>query len=151
MCDAAEATGREIDIALCRSVTTLSSEAEVFDYIGAVIDRDTEKALTLIERLARDDRGAGHLFGLLERQFRLILGAKISTVRGKELAGQLGVSSGQVYYLEKQGRLYSFGALRVALGLLVDVDFSRKSSRVPTRLLIEELTVDLCNLSRASS
>lgn len=146
ICDAA-GQSTELSLELSRDVVVTHGEADLFDYIGAVIDRDREKALTLLESLLDREAAAGNTFASLERQFQLILRAKVEQVRGNELAKALGVSSGQAYYLEKQIRLYSPGAIRKALELLVDADYARKSSPTPTRVLLETLTVDLCALS----
>ncbi len=146
ICDAA-GDESEITIELCRSVVVTAGEAEVYDYIGAVIDRDGERALTLLEPLLDRESDVGNTFALLERQFQLILRTKVEQVRGQGLAKVLGVSSGQAYYLDKQSRSVSPPALQEALRLLVEADYARKSRPTPPRLLLEQLTVDLCALS----
>ncbi len=147
-CDSAGPHRQEIDSALVKQVVVTTNEAEVFDLIGAVIDQDTELALTLTSALLDKDSAQGRVFGLLERQFQLLLDVptKGKGLRGQGLAKALGVSSGQAYYLEKQSRLFSLPKLRRALKLLLDADYVRKSSSVSPKMLLERLVFDLCNI-----
>ncbi len=146
----AEAAGGSalIDLPLCRQVVVTAGEAEVYDFIGAVIERDREKALALLEPLLEKESEVGNAFALLERQFQLILRTKMEQLGGDTLARRLGVSKGQAFFLEKQSRLFSPPALREALGVLVEADYTRKSRPIPARVLLEQLTVDLCALGR---
>ncbi len=147
-CDNAGPDEQEIDGALVKQVVVTTNEAEVFDLIGAVIDQDAELALTLTSALLDKDSSQGRVFGLLERQFQLLLDVmtKGKGLRGQGLAKALGVSSGQAYYLEKQIRLFSLPRLRRALKLLVDADYVRKSSSISPKILLERLVFDLCNI-----
>ena len=147
-CDTAGPDVLEIDSALVKQVVVTTNEAEVFDLIGAVIDRDTELALTLTSALLDKDSAQGRVFGLLERQFQLLLDVttKGKGLRGQGLAKVLGVSSGQAYYLEKQGRLFSLPKLKRALKLLVNADYVRKNSSVSSKMILERLVFDLCNI-----
>lgn len=123
-------------------------EAEVFDLVNAVVDRDTETSLTLLGALLERDASGGSVFGLLERQFQLIFAAKTKGrgLNGQKLAGAVGVSPGQAFFLEKQSRAFALQAIRDALALLVETDYKRKSSPIPPRLLLESLIVDLCRV-----
>lgn len=146
----AEAAGESdtIDLPLCRQVVVTAGEAEIYDFIGAVIERNQETALALLEPLLEKESEAGNAFALLERQFQLILRTKTEQLRGDALARRLGVSKGQSFFLEKQSRLFSPLALRDALEVLVEADYIRKSRPIPARVLLEQLTVDLCSLGR---
>ncbi len=146
----ADAAGdnKVVDVALCRQVVVTHGEAEVYDFIGAVVERDKQKALVLLEPLLERESEVGNTFALLERQFQLILRTKIEQLKGESLARRLGVSKGQAYFLEKQSRLFSPPALKKALGILLEADYYRKSRPVPPRILLEQLTVDLCGLGR---
>ena len=147
-CDSAGPHRSVIDGSLVKKVVVTTNEAEVFDLIGAVIDRDTELALTLTSALLDKDSAHGRVFGLLERQFQLLLDVltKGKGLRGQGLAKALGVSSGQAYYLEKQSRHFSLPKLRRALKLLIDADYIRKSSSISPRMILERLVFDLCNI-----
>lgn len=146
VCDAA-ADG-EVDLDLVKDLVVARNEAGVFDLVGSVIDRDSEQALTRLSPLLEESGGESRVFNLLERQFQLILGAKTKGrgLSGQKLAAALGVSSGQAFHLEKQSRLFSLESIKRALRLMVEVDFARKSSPIPSRLLLEMLVVDLCEI-----
>jgi DNA polymerase III subunit delta len=146
---AAAGESARVDLELVKSLAIVKAEAEVFELVGAVVDRDAPKALGLLAPLLDNDSSGGNILSLIEREFRLILKAKSLPGADKgKLAAALGISPGQAYYLQKRSRLFSQQAAKDALGLLVEVDFSRKSSAVPSRPLIEGLLVDLCSLSR---
>ncbi|MDP1809397.1 MAG: DNA polymerase III subunit delta [Actinomycetota bacterium] len=146
ICDAAG--DGEITLALVKDLTVVANEADVFDLVNSVIAHDPELALTRLAPLLETDSGDSRVFGLLERQFQLILNAK---TRGRGLSGQklataLGISPGQAFHLEKQSRIFSLKSIKAALKLLVEADFTRKSSPIPTRLVLEMLVVDLCEV-----
>jgi DNA polymerase III subunit delta len=146
---AAAGDAAEINLDLVKSLAIITTEAEVFELIGAVVDRDAAKALCLLAPVLDNDSSGGTILSLIEREFRLIVKAKgLPGVDKAKLAAALGVSPGQAYYLQKRSRLFDLRAAKRALGLLIEADFARKSSAVPSRPLIEMLLVDLCALPR---
>lgn len=146
--DAAGKDVKEIDKAIVEHVAAGAFEAEVFDLISTVIDRDAEMALTQLSTILMRDSALGRIFSLLERQFRLLLLTKTKGkgMRGQNLAKALGVSPGQTYYLEKQSRLFTLPQLKGALMSLVEIDHARKNSATPPKLLLEKTIVDLCGI-----
>ncbi len=144
--DAAGKDIKEIDKTMVEHVAAAAFEAEVFDLIGTVIDRNAEMALAQLSTILMRDSAFGRIFSLLERQFRLLLLTKTKGkgMRGQNLAKVLGVSPGQTYYLEKQSRLFTLPQLKAALMSLVKIDHARKNSSTSPKLLLEKTIVDLC-------
>jgi len=146
LCDAAG--DGEITLEIVKELSVAANEAEVFDLINSVVAHDAALSLMRLAPLLEAESGDSRVFGLLERQFQLILSAKTKGrgLNGQKLAAALGVSPGQAFHLEKQSRLFSLKSVKNALTLLVEADFTRKSSPIPARLLLELLVVDLCGI-----
>lgn len=144
ICDAAG--DREVTLELVKDLTVVANQADLFDLVNSVIAHNPELSLTRLAPLLESDSGDSRVFGLLERQFQLILSAKTKGrgLNGQKLATALGVSPGQAFHLEKQSRIFPLKSIKAALKLLVEADYTRKSSPIPTRLLLETLVVDLC-------
>lgn len=148
LCDAAGADP-VITLELAKQVVATKNEVEVFDLIGAVVDRNVQAAFVGLASLFEKDSTAANVIGLIERQFRLMLRTKTfgRGLSGQKLASKLGVSAGQAFYLEKQSRAFSISAIQSALSKLVEADFKRKTGSLPPRLVLETLLFDLASLS----
>ncbi len=157
------------------AVTGKSSEDSIFDLTAAIVDKDTEKALTTLRELL--NRGIHYMviLSMIIREVRFLLQGKIllkeeslSSFRPtmhyrdfqnmiypgvKELAKKMGKNSewlmGQhpyvVYNNLRNSERYSYDGLLEYMEKLVDCDLDLKTKGVNPKLVLEHLLIYMCS------
>lgn len=137
---------RKIDEVEVHELTADTAEGNIFTLVDAIGARNRKRATDALLRLWEEGE-AGQIFGMIVRQFRLLLLAKEAVearLPQAELLQALGSKSN--YYAEKitsQARAFSLPALEDIYRRLREVDASVKSSRMDALLAFQVLIADL--------
>lgn len=133
-------------------LTPYTAEIEIWDLVDALGENDGARATETLHRLLRDIVGAKDemgsllgLFGMIVRQFRLLIMAK-DHLQGStpgEMAGALGVHPFVAKKLTQQARNFSLPQLEAIYHHLLDTDLAIKTGQMEPRLALEVLVSTL--------
>ena len=144
--DGAHPIGEE-DVAV---LTPYVPQANVFEMVDALAVGDGEKALRLIHQALHDnprDPGFG-LFGLIVRQFRLLLMVSDHLNQGgggqaRTIAKSLGIHPFVAGKISRQSRAFTIEQLDAILKRLQRYDQDMKTGRIEARLALDLLVTSL--------
>ena len=127
-------------------VTGLKVE-NIFRLIDSVGNKETEKALKILENMLSSGEEHLRILAMIIYRFRLLLRTKELTLKGTaphEMAKRLQVRDFLLKGLIKQSNRFSLDELKESFGLFYHTDLTLKSSRVSKKLILERLILDLC-------
>jgi DNA polymerase-3 subunit delta len=134
---------READVSL---LTPYVSETSMFDMVDALAEGRTKAAATLLHRLLEQQEDPFALYGMIVRQFRLLLLAKEHLAGGgsaKDLPGVLGVHAFPAEKAAKQSRSFTIPQLERIYRLLQEYDWKMKTGRIEPLLALDLLVASL--------
>src|SRR5262249_29280521 len=121
----------EEDVAL---LTPYVAEARVFDMVDALAEGRANAALHMLHRLlAEKDEDPFRVYGMIVRQFRLLLTAKEFLASGgypNQMAESLGMNAYVAKKMAQQSRVFSLGQLERIYRALLDYDIRMKTGRI---------------------
>ena len=126
----------EQDVAL---LTTYAAEADVFEMVDALGRRDGAAATQLLHRLLEQDE-ALRLFGMIVRQFRLLLQAREYLNNGgapQEMPKAIGVHPYVAQKLTGQVRAFTLDQLEKIYRFLLETDVSIKTGKVDAEIALD--------------
>ena len=128
----------------------MEPEANIFRFVDAVYEGRLVPALNLLELLLAGGKEPWYLYNMLAREARLLVGAHYMVKDGashSDIRLVLGLSPrAPLDSLLRRARRMSEGGLQRNYDLLIESDMLRKRSSVYTeRMLVEQLTEDLCS------
>jgi DNA polymerase-3 subunit delta len=138
-----ERTINEADVAL---LTPYVSEASMFDMVDAMAEGRVQAASLLMHRLLDQQEDPISLYGMIIRQFRLLLLAKEHLVEGgspKALAEVLGIHPYPAEKVARQSRMFNIRQLEQIYRLLQDYDHRIKTGRIEPLLALDLLVSSL--------
>ena len=133
----------EADVAL---LTPYVAEASMFEMVDALAEGRGKVAVSLVYRLLDQDADVFGLYGMITRQFRLLLLAKEHLDGGgypKEIASAISVHPYVAEKLAKQTRSFSLAQLETIYRALQDYDFKMKTGQIEPRLALDLLIAGL--------
>jgi DNA polymerase III subunit delta len=134
----------EEDVAL---LTPYVAEARVFDMVDALAEGRANTALHLLHRLlAEKDEDPFRVYGMIIRQFRLLLTGKEFLVSGgfpNQMADALGMNSYVARKVAQQSRAFSLAQLEQVYRALLDNDIKMKTGRIEPALALDMLIAGL--------
>jgi DNA polymerase-3 subunit delta len=139
-------SGRVITLDDAEQVLASIPEVSVFAMIDALSQKQTAKALELLnEQLAAGDHPL-RILALLVRQVRMLWQAKELTgqsIGGRTLAATLGVPPFIGEKIARQSRIFSSNSLKQALLALAVADFELKVGKADSTA-IEKIIIEMC-------
>jgi DNA polymerase-3 subunit delta len=132
-------------------LTPYVAEASVFEMIDALAEGRGQAALALVYRLLEQDQDIFTLFGMIIRQFRLLLLAKEYLTSGgypAELAKTLGIHPYPAEKVAKQSRGFELAQLEHIYRALHDYDLQIKTGRIEPELALDLLIAGLSRQKR---
>lgn len=138
----------EADVAL---LTPYVAEASVFEMVDALAEGRGQAALALVYRLLGQEQDVFSIFGMIIRQFRLLLLAKDFLTSGgypAELAKTLSVHPYVAEKVAKQSRAFELDQLERIYRALHDYDLQIKTGRIEPELALDLLIVSLSRQTR---
>ncbi len=133
----------EADVAL---LTPYVAETSMFAMVDAIAEGRTQTAMASIRRLLEQQEDPFSIFGMIVRQFRLLLLAKEHLVSGgypKELAGVLGIHPYPAEKVARQSRSFTLARLETIYRAVQDYDLRIKTGRIDPLLALELLVAGL--------
>lgn len=118
----------------------------VFDLLDAVLARQTEKSLAVLDRLLKEGESPLGLVALLARQVRLLGVVKEAMEKGslpERLAAELKLHPHVARKLVEQSRGFSWDELYLLIQNLAATDEKLKTTGLTPRLILEELLFSL--------
>lgn len=143
--------GGTIDRAVVAALVPRTAEVRIFDLIDAVAEGRQRQAIDLLSEALGQGEQPLRVTGLLARQFRLAIQARVMVDDGANsarVAEQLGLHPFVAEKLVKQCQRFSRDGLCQALELLLDADIAIKTGRRDPRLALEVLVIELMRLAR---
>ena len=126
-------------------VTSIPRES-IFVLIDAIVMRDCARAIAVSAEVLEQGIHPLQILALVERQFRLLSKAEelvSDAIPRMQWPAELGVPPFVISKLEEQLRKSSIGFPERALSLCFEADLRMKSSRVPPKLALEHLLLQL--------
>lgn len=134
----------EDDVAL---LTPYLSEARVFDMVDALAEGRADAALAMLHRLLMEkDQDPFKVYGMIIRQFRLLLTGKEFLVTGgtqPQMAEALGMNAFVAKKVAAQSRAFSLEQLEHIYRALLDNDIKMKTGRIEPTLALDLLVAGL--------
>jgi DNA polymerase-3 subunit delta len=145
------ASGDQLDLETMAEVLGRGRAQGVFKFIDAVASGDAGSALRQLGRLLEEGEPPLRILALLDRlvgQLRIAKDAQASGKKDSNLAGLLGAPPSAAKAIGESARRLDRGFLRRAVEALADTDRLLKSSRLPHRVVMEGLVLELARGSR---
>jgi DNA polymerase III subunit delta len=138
---------RPIRLLDVEKVSLLSAQASIFELVDALGQKEGKKAQSILHRLLEDEE-AIELWGMVIRQFRLLLQAREmlderATI--PEIQKALGLHEFVAQKVCNQARHFPMPTLESIYHKLLEIDEGSKTSRVPLDLALDTLIVELQN------
>jgi DNA polymerase-3 subunit delta len=138
---------RTIELEDIEAVVVLARIRTVFELTDYLGNKDVEKAWEALLRIWEEGEHHLRILAMIARQFRLIWRAKEMLEQGltpSEIGSSLGLSPFFLNRYLEQTRRFSREELKECFERLYQVDLKLKTSKLPPRILLEKLVVDLC-------
>jgi DNA polymerase-3 subunit delta len=140
------ASGDRLDLETIAEVLGRGRAQSVFKFTDAVASGDAGNALRQLGRLLEEGEAPLRILALLDRlvgQLRIAKDAQASGRKDSSLAGLLGAPPSAAKALGESARRLSPEFLKRAVRALADTDRLLKSSRLPHRVVMEGLVLEL--------
>jgi DNA polymerase-3 subunit delta len=138
---------RSIDVEDIQAIITELKIESIFDLIDSVVNKNSEKALSILNKTLASGEDHLMILGMIIRQFRLILRAKDMLKRGLTpsfIGKRLGVRNFFLKGFLEQVKKYSFDELKWTFEQFLKADLALKSSKLTKKMLLERLILNLC-------
>lgn len=126
--------GQTITEQIVALLTPYVGEADIFEMVDAIGRRDGQRAMTLLHhKIKHDEQDPMQLFGMVIRQFRLLLQAREVMDDGgnaSSIADQMGQKPFVAQKLAQQARNFSLKQLEAIYFNLLDTDMGVKTGKV---------------------
>jgi DNA polymerase-3 subunit delta len=131
------------------ALTPYVAEANIFKMVDALVDGNGRIAMQLVHRLLQEkDNDPFSLFGMINRQFRLLLLAKEHLITGggtNNLASAIKVQPFVAQNLARQSRAFSLNQLEQIYRSLQDYDLKMKTGKIKPDLALDLLIAGLAS------
>jgi DNA polymerase III subunit delta len=125
-------------------MTAQGGEGDVFAMVDALAAGNARSALSHLQHLLEEQEPI-YIFGMIVRQFRLLLQARevIDEGKGQAMAQELHQSSFIADKLASQARRFNMDQLEAIYHRLLEMDEAMKSSQMPSDLVLDTFIAEL--------
>lgn len=126
-------------------VSIVSASVNIFDLVDAIGKKETRTAQLLLHRML-DDKDAFEIFGMIIRQFRLLLMARDlldDSMSAQEAAAFMGVHPFAAEKALTQARAFSLATLKDIYHRLLAIDEASKTGGMPLEASLDILIMEL--------
>lgn len=120
---------REIDVNDIEALTPFQAQSDIFALVDSIGERDGKQAQRLLVHLF-DAEDSGFVFGMIVRQFRLLLIASDAVRTGKSLDDSLSLPQFVLSKLGAQVRSFTDDELKDIYAQLLDLDVGSKTGTI---------------------
>jgi DNA polymerase-3 subunit delta len=139
--------GKRITLEHVKAVALGTPEFGIFDLVDAIGERNAPKAMSSLRQLMIFQEAPLRILSLIARQVRLILRAKALKGRkmsSRQIARALGVQEFVAGKCIAQADKFRLEELEYAFSAMVQADIGLKTSGSPDHVILERLTLRLC-------
>ena len=145
---AAYADGKAVTPEMISQLVRANYEDAMFDFVDAVSQKNTQRALGLLHAQRESGSSDFHLFAMLARQIRLLLGARTVLDRnpnaGKaEVASEMGLHPFVAQKTLAQARSFDSASLILLHGMLESFDQKMKTGGIAAGIAVDRLVVEM--------
>ncbi len=135
---------RPVEAEDVEELTAVPGQADVFEMVDALAAGNTRQAVRLLHRLL-ESQDPLSLFGMITRQFRLLLQARevIDAGRGSQIAAELHQHPFVAEKLGSQARRFTLGQLKDIYHRLLLLDETLKTSQAPAELALDTFIAEI--------
>ncbi len=135
---------RPVEAEDVEELTAQAGQADVFEMVDALAGGNTRQAIGLLHRLL-ETQDPLSLFGMVTRQFRLLLQARevIDEGRGSQMASELHQHPFVAEKLSAQARRFNITQLKDIYRRLLLLDETMKTSQAPADLALDAFIAEL--------
>jgi len=136
---------RPVSLADVEKVSIVSAQGNVFELVDALGSGDGKKAQQVLHQLLEDEE-AFELWGMVIRQFRLLLQAREmldEKASPAQVQKELGLHEFVAEKIYNQARRFTLPALEAIYHRLLEIDEGSKTSQVPLDVALDTLVVEL--------
>jgi DNA polymerase III subunit delta len=135
---------RPVQVEDVEELTAQLGQADVFDMVDALAAGNTRQATNQLLRLLENQEPLS-LFGMIVRQFRLLIQARelVDEGRGNMIATELHLHPYVAEKLTSQVRRFSMPQLERIYHRLIEMDEAMKTSQMPADLVLETFAVEM--------
>jgi DNA polymerase III subunit delta len=141
---------RPVEVEDIQLLTADTAEGNIFELVDAIGGKDEQKAISLLQRML-EQKDPGYIFGMVVRQFRLLLLAREVLDSGapdSEVARLLGTHPYVAEKISRQARQFTLPALENIYRRLLELDRAMKTSQVSEELALDTLVAGLAFMPR---
>lgn len=137
---------RAVEIEEVEELTAQTGQGDVFEMVDAMAAGNTRKAAAILHHLLETDEPI-MLFGMIVRQFRLLLQARelIDEGLGSQIAGELHLPGFLANKLASQAQRFTMPQLEQIYHRLLLVDEAMKTSQTPADLALDIFIAELAH------
>ncbi|HYN89176.1 MAG TPA: DNA polymerase III subunit delta [Ardenticatenaceae bacterium] len=142
------AADETIEVRTVRLMVPYAAEANIFELMDALSQRDTRRALGSLEQLLDGQAAPTYLHFMLTRQIRILLQVKELSELGStiaEIRQKLGLHPFVVDKALKQVKKFTLEDLEAAFERLLESDIAMKTGRTEPELALQLLVADLAS------
>jgi len=121
--------------------------SDIFQLINAVCNKDSKLALKTLSDLESMREEPIAIINRLSWRLRQIWQVKQLKDRGlskTDIMSELKISSGNLYYIQKQSRNFDYQDIRIALNNIYKTDLKLKSTQIPPYDLLTKSVIEMC-------
>ncbi len=133
---------RPVEAGDVEELTAEGGEADVFKMVDEIAAGNGRGAIRLLHRLLEEDDPL-RLFGMIVRQFRLLIQVREVLDEGLNPAQELHLYPSMANNLTNQARRFDMADLQLIYHRLLETDEAVKSSQIPVELALETFIVEL--------
>ena len=135
---------RPVDASDVEELTAQGSQADVFAMVDALAEGNARQSLNLLHRLL-ENQDAISLFGMITRQYRLLVQARevLDEGKGSQMAAEVHVHPYVADKLAQQARRFTMPQLENIYHRLLEIDEAFKTGQMPLELALDTFIVSL--------
>ena len=144
--------GKKITIEHVRIVVSGTPEFGIFDLVDAIGERNASKAINSLRQVLSFQEAPLRILYLIARQIRLILQAKVlkgQKMSSRQIAKALHIHEFVARKCLAQQENFRLEELECSFDALAQADMALKTSGIPDQIVLERLTLHLCDRSRS--
>jgi DNA polymerase-3 subunit delta len=122
-----------------------SEEGNIFNFVDAIGERKTRKALALLRVLQENEYHPLSLLTMISRQIKLILKAKTFKDNKKKIKGDTNLPPFVIDKLIKQSQKFQFDRLKNSYHYLLDAEKKLKTGYLNPVMVLEQLVIKITN------
>lgn len=121
--------------------------SDIFQLINAVCNKDSKLALKTLSDLESMREEPIAIINRISWRLRQIWQVKQLKDRGlsnTDIMSELKISSGNLYYIQKQSRNFDYEDIKIALNNIYKTDLKLKSTQIPPYDLLTKSVIEMC-------